>query len=166
MSKISVIQVIDDKDEEHVKMIIRTLTGCEQTYACAVLHKRTEFILELEEGLPTPVLLAACAETNFSPGSSTNKFTMLLKENLGIEPCPVSGVHNVTSLSLDSQTDLCDLKAFSRLEIGCSSSEHVQFIRECSGNDLSMSPTFSGERANSFQACDWLVLALSCALMG
>ena len=91
LSKISVIQMIDDKDEDHVTMVTRTLTGCEQMYTCTVLHKRTEFILELEVGLPTPVLLAACAQTNFSPGSSTNKFTMLLKENLGSEPCPVSG---------------------------------------------------------------------------
>ena len=91
LSKISVIQMIDDKDEDHVTMVTRTLTGCEQMYTCTVLHKRTEFILELEVGLPTPVLLAACAQTNFSPGSSTNKFTMLLKENMGSEPCPVSG---------------------------------------------------------------------------
>lgn len=91
LSKISVIRMIDDKDEDHVTMVTRTLTGCEQMYTCTVLHKRTEFILELEVGLPTPVLLAACAQTNFSPGSSTNKFTMLLKENLGSEPCPVSG---------------------------------------------------------------------------
>ena len=63
---------------------------------------------------------------------------MLLEEGLGSAECPVSGTHNVTSLSLASQTQLCDLRGFNRLEIGCSSSEHVQFIRECSGRDSSL----------------------------
>ena len=61
----------------------------------------------------------------------------MLEEGLGSAACPVSGTHNVTSLSLASQTQLCDLRGFNRLEIGCSSSEHVQFIRECSGTELS-----------------------------
>ena len=66
------------------------------------------------------------------------RWSLLLEEGLGSAECPVSGLHNVTSLSLASQTQLCDLRGFNRLELGCSSPEHVQFIRECSGTELSM----------------------------
>ena len=136
LSKISVIQIVE-AGQHHVKMVTKTLTGCEQIYTCTVLHKRTDSVLELEEGLPTRVMLAACAETNFVPGSRVNKFTTLLKENLDSEQCQVTGVHNVTSLNLNSQTEMCDMRGFTRLEIGCSARDHVQFIRECSGYYLS-----------------------------
>lgn len=98
-------------------------------YRCTVLYRRTDDILELEEGLPTRVMRAACAESNFV--SSRNVFTTLLQENLDIRECNLFGVHNVTSISLHSQTKVCDLHGFNRLEIQCSSPEQVEFIREC-----------------------------------
>ena len=132
VSRTSLVQ-INETGPNHVKMITRTVSGCEQMYRCTVLYRRTDDILELEEGLPTRVLRAACAEANFVP--SRNVFTTLLKENLEIRECNLFGVHNVTSLSLDSQTKMCDLHGFNRLEIQCSSPEQVQFIRECPDSD-------------------------------
>ena len=113
------------------------LLSTPQVYNCAILHRRTEHILELEEGLRTRALRVACSEANFVPGGASSRWSLLLEEGLGSAACSVSGTHNVTSLSLASQTQLCDLRGFNRLEIGCSSSEHVQFIRECSGTELS-----------------------------
>jgi len=128
VSRTTVVQVVESGDSQ-VKMVTRTVSGCEQMYKCMVLYRRTEDILEVEEGLPTRVLRAACAEANFVP--SQNVFTTLLKENLSIRECNLFGVHNVTSLSLDRLTRMCDLHGFNRLEIQCSSPEQVQFIRDC-----------------------------------
>lgn len=118
-----------EQSPSRVKMVTKTISGCEQMYRCTVLFLRTDDILELEEGLPTRVMRAACAESNFD--SSRNVFTLLLKENLDIRECNLFGVHNVTSLSLHSQTKVCDMHGFNRLEIQCSSPEQVEFIREC-----------------------------------
>ena len=136
LSKIYVMEVIESRPNR-VKMIIKTLTDCQQAYKCAILHRRSDHVLELEEGLRTRALRVACAEANFVAGSLTNQWSLLLEEGLGSVECPVTGIHDVTSLSLASQTQLCDLRGFNRLEIGCSSSERVQFIRECSGRNLS-----------------------------
>ena len=132
ISKTSLAQTIESSRSQ-IKMITRTISGCEQMYRCTILYRRTDDILELEEGLPTRVLRAACAEANFV--SSRNIFTTLLKENLGNQECNLLGVHNVTSLSLKSQTNLCDKHGFNRLEIQCSSPEQVQFIHECPVSD-------------------------------
>lgn len=132
VSRTTLVQV-NETGLNHIKAVTRTISGCEQMYRCTTLYRRTDDILELEEGLPTRVLRAACAEANFHP--SRNVFTTLLKENLEIRECNLFGVHNVTSLSLDSQTKMCDLHGFNRLEIQCSSPEQVQFIRECPISD-------------------------------
>ena len=128
-SKLSIVEKLDDLSNS-VKMIMKRLEGCEQSYFCLTIHKRTESIIELEEGLSTPALLAACADTNFGP---ENKFTLLVKDGLDSSPCPVIGIHHVVSLSLDNQTDKCGSKAFTRLKIGCSTTDNIQFLRECPG---------------------------------
>ena len=149
LSKITVMEIVE-AGADQVKMVLKTLTGCEQMYTCSVLHRRTDNILELEQGLPTRVLMATCADSNFRPDGYRHVHTLLLNERLDSEPCDhggghmvsgdngVMGVHNVTSLKLGNQTQLCDERAFNRLEIGCSSEELVQFIKDCSGNDLSL----------------------------
>merc|ERR1712012_425442 len=62
--KISVMEIVE-AGADSVKMVLKTLTDCEQMYTCSILHRRTENILELEQGLPTRVLMAACADANF-----------------------------------------------------------------------------------------------------
>lgn len=134
VSNMSVVEIVET-GHNYVKMITRTLTGCEQMYRCALMFRRTESILELEEGLPTRVLLAACTQPNFVPSGPSNTHTLLLKQHIEMEECNLFGVHNVTSLSLASKTLqwLCESKGFNRLEIQCSSPMQLQFIRECSG---------------------------------
>ena len=155
ISRVTVMEVLDTA-RARVKMVTRTLTECEQVYTCTTLHRRTDHILELEEGLGTRVLRAACADTNYN--ARQNRFTVLVEEQLsgGSVACPELGVHNVTSLRLGSRTQLCehDLKAFNRLKIGCSSAEHVQFIRECSGMHLSVIQL-------EFDYTNFIVLSLS-----
>jgi len=132
VSRTTLVQ-IEENGANRIKMVTKTISGCEQMYRCTILYRRTDDILELEEGLPTRVMRAACAEANFV--SSRNVFTTLLKENLEIRKCNLLGVHNVTSLSLDSKTKMCDLHGFSRIEIQCSSREQVEFIRDCPSSD-------------------------------
>ena len=135
LSNMSVVETLE-VDNNYVKMITRTLTGCEQIYNCAMLFKRTDNILELVEGLNTRIRLAACTEPNFVPSGRTNRHSLLLKENLEMEECSLNGVHNVTGLSLGSKTLqwLCEDKGFTKLEIGCSSTpRELRFVRECSG---------------------------------
>ena len=128
VSRISVMKKVES-DETWVKLVTKSVAGCEQSYRCAILHKRTRHIIELELGPPTSVLRAACADTFFVP-ESTEVVTLLTKD-LGVHECTLSGVHNVTSLNLGSHTDLCVLPGFSRVEARCSSDQQVQFIRDC-----------------------------------
>ena len=148
ISKISVMEIVE-AGADSVKMVLKTLTDCEQMYTCSILHRRTENILELEQGLPTRVLMAACADANFRSDGRRHVFTLLLDDNLKSEACDldddsgVMGVHNVSSLKLGNQTQLCDERAFNILEIGCSSEELLKFKRDCSGNYLSNHESFS-----------------------
>jgi len=139
VSNMSVVKTVEE-GRNYVKIITRTLTGCEHIYNCAMLFWRTDSILELEEGLPTRVRLAACSQPNFVPSGPNNKHTLLLKQNLEMEECNLFGVHNVTSLSLGSKTLqwLCESKGFNRLEIQCSSPMQLQFIRECSEPEIAV----------------------------
>ena len=128
VSRISVMKKVAS-DETWVKLVTKSVAGCEQSYRCAVLHRRARHIIELELGPPTSVLRAACADTFFVP-ESTEVVTLLTKD-LGVQECTLSGVHNVTSLNLDAQTDLCDPQGFSRVEARCSSDQQLQFIWDC-----------------------------------
>lgn len=131
LSRTTVAQTLET-GQDWAKLVTKTMAGCDQSYRCTVLHRRTPDILELELGLPTSVLRAACA-SYFTP--EAKETVTLLSEQLGIQDCTLSGVHNVTSLSLAheyTQTDQCDPQGFSRLEAKCSSAQEVHFIRDCS----------------------------------
>jgi len=132
VSSTALVQIVEN-GANRVKMITKTMSDCEQMYRCTILYRRTDDILELEEGLHTGVMRAACAGQYFD--SSHNVFTTLLKENLEIQECNLSGVHNVTSISLDSETNMCGLNGFNRIEIQCSAQEQFDFIRDCSTLD-------------------------------
>ena len=128
LSRTTVVQTVE-AGPDWVKVVTKSVSDCDQSYQCAVLHRRTPDILELELGLATSVLRAACAHSYFVAGAT--QMVTLLSEELGIQDCTLSGVHNVTSLSLDTQTDHCDPQGFSLLEARCSSAQQIQFIRDC-----------------------------------
>ena len=133
VSRISVMKKVES-DETWVKLVTKSVAGCEQSYRCAILHRRARHIIELELGPPTSVLRAACAETFFVP-ESTEVVTLLTKD-LGVQECTLSGVHNVTSLNMDAQADLCGPQGFARVEARCSSDQLLQFVRDCPDSGL------------------------------
>jgi hypothetical protein len=126
-SRITIVNTVEvGKDWE--KVVTKTVAGCDHSYRCAVLHRRTDDIMEVDFGLPTSARAAACA-SYFSPGAT--ELVTLLSDQLGIHDCTLSGHHNVTSLSLDARTGPCDPQGFSSLEARCSSSNQIQFVRQC-----------------------------------
>ena len=132
LSRTTIVETVMDGGE-WLKLVTKSVAGCEQSYRCAVLHRRDEHILEVELGPPTSARVSACAEAFFVP-SNTETIT-LVPEELGMQECTLeSGVHNVTDLNLDSHTDNCDPQGFSRVEARCRSDNQIQFLRDCSDN--------------------------------
>ena len=52
VSRISVMKKVAS-DETWVKLVTKSVAGCEQSYRCTVLHRRARHIIELELGPPT-----------------------------------------------------------------------------------------------------------------
>ena len=49
----------------YVKMVTRVTAGCQHMFKCLRVFRRTESILEIQEGSPTIYKLAACSPQNF-----------------------------------------------------------------------------------------------------
>ena len=47
------------------------------------------------------------------------------------QPCPVNGVHNVSSLDLDGQSDVCAVNGFTNIDIRCKAETVVEFYKQC-----------------------------------
>ena len=71
---------VEDETEEHIKMVAVTLAGCEERYKCVRLFRRTDTIVEIQEGSPTLHAAAACAPINFD--EELTMFTTLFQESL------------------------------------------------------------------------------------
>ena len=71
---------VEEETEEHIKMVAVTLAGCEERYKCVRLFRRTDTIVEIQEGSPTLHAAAACAPINFD--EELTMFTTLFQESL------------------------------------------------------------------------------------
>ena len=54
-----------EESEDYVKMVTRVTAGCQHMFKCLRVFRRTENILEIQEGSPTLYKLAACSQQNF-----------------------------------------------------------------------------------------------------
>ena len=54
-----------EESEDYVKMVTRVTAGCQHMFKCLRVFRRTENILEIQEGSPTLYKLAACSPQNF-----------------------------------------------------------------------------------------------------
>ncbi|XP_023333381.1 uncharacterized protein LOC111705149 isoform X2 [Eurytemora carolleeae] len=139
--------------ENSVKLITRSVMNCESVYNCVIITRKTDNIVQLEEGLPTLVRMAACAASNFKPRSSlhetstirspfyqnripsyepqTAKLVTLIRESIQIQPCPKLGEHNLTGLFLAGDTQPCNQFGFTRVAFSCPRIEQIEFYRDC-----------------------------------
>ena len=62
------LRVVEESEGEeagYVKMVTRVTAGCQHMYKCLRVFRRTENIIEIQEGSPTIYKLAACSPQNF-----------------------------------------------------------------------------------------------------
>ena len=91
--------------------------------------KRTENILEIQEGSPTNYENSACSDEHFD--EKLMIYTTLFREDLLAQPCPVNGIHNVTDLDLDGHSDICEKNGFTNINIKCGGTDIIEFYKEC-----------------------------------
>lgn len=122
---------VNDTGEDYIKMIASTIAGCEQRHKCLKLTKRTDHIIEIQEGIPVPTDsdTTACEEAYFR--DKKTKFTTLIQEGLKDNPCPINGFHNVTGLYLKGMTEPCDKHGFSEVHIKCKQEHMIDFSKKC-----------------------------------
>jgi len=120
---------VEEENEKYTKMLTRVIANCDQMYKCMRLFKRTETILEIQEGSPTKYSEMACSMSNFDEKQMT--YTTLFKENIEKRPCPINGIHNVTELDLDGQSETCEDNGFTNINIKCGDTEVIEFYKEC-----------------------------------
>ena len=128
MSRTSCVEV-EEEGEHYIKMVTKVTANCDHMYKCMRIFKRTENILEIQEGSPTQYAAAACTPQNFDERLMI--YTTLFKENLQPQPCPVNGVHNVSHLDLDGQGDVCASNGFTNIDIKCKQEHVVEFYKQC-----------------------------------
>ena len=56
---------VEEEEDNYIKMVSRVVAGCEHSFKCMRIFKRTDNILELQEGSPTNYQSAACSPTSF-----------------------------------------------------------------------------------------------------
>ena len=143
LSRTSCLEIEEENDTmNYVKMVTKVSAGCDQMFKCMRIFKRTENILEIQEGSPTNFRLAACSPQNFD--EKLMIYTTLIKENLKPQPCPINGIHNVSHLNLDGQMDVCAGPGFSKISLTCDKENYgefnpyptiVEFYKECPSED-------------------------------
>lgn len=124
-----------ESESAYVKMVTKVTAGCETMFKCMSMYKRSENILEIQEGRLTRTQSEACSYHNMN--EEMLSFTMLIRTESENVPCTADGYHNVTSLDLKGQTDPCGSRAgFREVLIQCGeSNEEIEFIRDCDGQE-------------------------------
>ena len=134
MSRTTCVTIEEEDEEEfYIKMVTRVTANCEHMYKCMRIFRRTDNILEIQEGSPTNYELAACSPQSFD--EKLMIYTTLFKEDLVPQPCPVNGVHNVSHLDLDGQADVCAYNGFTNIDIKCKAEHVVEFYKQCPSKD-------------------------------
>ena len=120
---------VEEEDTNYVKLVTRVIANCDQAYKCLRIIRRTDNIIEIQEGSVTIYENTACTAHNFDERLMT--YTTLFKEELEKQPCPINGIHNVTDLDLDSHMDTCDKNGFTNINIRCKDKHSMEFYKAC-----------------------------------
>jgi len=119
----------EEQSENYMKMVTKVIADCDEMYKCMRMFKRTDDILEIQEGTPTNSASQACSPHYFD--EKLMIYLTLFRENILSQPCPVNGVHNVTDLDLDGHSDTCEKKGFTNINIKCGEEDVIEFYKEC-----------------------------------
>ena len=136
LSRTSCVKVVEREEEDYVMMVTAVTARCDKMFKCLRIFKRTENILELQEGSPTIYQTTACSPQNFDKNLMI--FTTLFKENLEPQDCPINGVHNVSFLYLDGQVEGCSKNGFTNINIKCKDENQphlIEFYKNCPSPD-------------------------------
>ena len=120
---------IEEEDENSVKMVTRVIANCDQAYKCFRMLKRTDNILEIQEGATTAYENIACTQHNFDERMMT--YTTLFREGLEKQECPINGIHNVTELDLDGHNEICEKNGFTSINVKCGDKFSIEFFKKC-----------------------------------
>ena len=91
--------------------------------------KRTDNIVEVQEGATTAFENIACTPHNFDKQMMT--YTTLFQEGLQKQECPINGIHNVTELDLDGHNQICEENGFTSINVKCGDKFSIEFSKKC-----------------------------------
>jgi len=137
LSQTSCVSIVEE-DENSVKMVTSVITDCIQAYKvcatnvfykCFRMLKRTDNIVEIQEGATTVYENMACTQHNFDKRIMT--YTTLFREGLQKQECPINGIHNVTELDLDGHNEICEGNGFTSINVKCGDKFSIEFSKKC-----------------------------------
>jgi len=122
--------IVDNQEDESIKMVVKVIAGCDTKFKCMNIFRRTEDVLEIQEGPSTSIRgKAACdlMQDNKLP------FVTLLRPDPPARPCTANGYHNVTTLEIKGSKEFCEEGStrFNEVNIRCESPESMQFLQHC-----------------------------------
>ncbi|XP_022249058.1 uncharacterized protein LOC106465445, partial [Limulus polyphemus] len=126
----SVNHVTDDA----TRLVVQSSSGCSHGFVCMEFHRRTQHILEIQEGEMRSRPTDACSSTYFNP--RTNQFTTLTSSAPSTEECPLVGRYMIQSsqpqMAKFVSDDLKNTFCSEHLESGCRANDRLEFLSECS----------------------------------
>lgn len=122
--------IVDNQEDESIKMVVKVIAGCDTKFKCMSIFRRTEDVLEIQEGPSTSIRGKAACDLMVD---DKLPFTTLLRPNPPARPCTANGYHNVTSLKLKGSTEFCDESStrFNEVSLRCEAPESLQFLQHC-----------------------------------
>ncbi|XP_040564575.1 uncharacterized protein [Lepeophtheirus salmonis] len=123
---------IIEEDEEIIKLISKVTAECVSSFKCLKLYRRSDHIVELQEGVSSKFETDACSLLNFEDEKMS--FRTLIRDEAPISPCIADGFHNVTELNWGRMTNPCGrVHGFKEVNVKCKGLEVIEFIQECEG---------------------------------
>ena len=82
MSRTLCLRVVEEAGH-YIKMLTRVTAGCDHMFKCLRVFRRTESILEIQEGSPTTYKMAACSPQNLDERLMIYTTLFKVKKSMG-----------------------------------------------------------------------------------
>ncbi|XP_076318448.1 uncharacterized protein LOC143229670 isoform X2 [Tachypleus tridentatus] len=137
----AVCNSVDQATEDATRFVVQTTSLCKTGFVCMKVHRRTQQIMEIQQGLMTSRSFEACTSVYFD--SRTSLFTTLTSSAPSTGECPLVGrymIHSPQSqmakfVSDGLEDDVCS----EHLESGCRAIDRLDFLSECSSERIAKS---------------------------
>ncbi|CAK9298508.1 unnamed protein product [Gordionus sp. m RMFG-2023] len=119
------------------KMIIYSIFGCFHGYKCLHIHRRSEHVIELQEGILAPSPELACQSEYFDEDrqKASIRFSTLAAEVTPSHssPCPFNGMYEIVTARAQKlkNVDACDARKLSLIEVGCKNPSIIDIQHIC-----------------------------------